>query len=357
MKLLHNAHFYIDGGFNNIFTSLLIDGDRIVNIPSNPLPGFPDLERIDLKGAYVYPGFIDAHTHSFSGGLYQDGVDLSACSSLDEILNLLSEAAKQGGTARNNTHYGSLESQNIEGLITHRMKYTEERIKAFGYKKMFDAAFPEMPIEQRYSNEAASFALSAYLRALLTNQAPFQKWLKGDKNAMTEQQKSGAIVFFGKAGCVRCHSEPNLGSINFAAVGVKDLFENGGLKTDINDLRNKGRGGFTNKAEDFYKFRVPQLYNLGDGGPYFHGSSKQTLKEVVEYFNDAVPENGRVPASQLSPFFKPLNLSEVEKEQLVAFLKDGLRDANLKRYVPERVNSGMCFPNNDYQSKEDMGCH
>lgn len=97
MKLLHNAHFYIDGGFNNIFTSLLIDGDRIVNIPSNPLPGFPDLERIDLKGAYVYPGFIDAHTHSFSGGLYQDGVDLSACSSLDEILNLLSEAAKQGG--------------------------------------------------------------------------------------------------------------------------------------------------------------------------------------------------------------------------------------------------------------------
>lgn len=140
-------------------------------------------------------------------------------------------------------------------------------------------------------------------------------------------------------------------------MGVKDLFENGGLKTDINDLRNKGRGGFTNKAEDFYKFRVPQLYNLGDGGPYFHGSSKQTLKEVVEYFNDAVPENGRVPASQLSPFFKPLNLSEVEKEQLVAFLKDGLRDANLKRYVPERVNSGMCFPNNDYQSKEDMGCH
>ena len=122
------------------------------------------------------------------------------------------------GTARNNTHYGSLESQNIEGLITHRMKYTEERIKAFGYKKMFDAAFPEMPIEQRYSNEAASFALSAYLRALLTNQAPFQKWLKGDKNAMTEQQKSGAIVFFGKAGCVRCHSEPNLGSINFAAL-------------------------------------------------------------------------------------------------------------------------------------------
>lgn len=259
-------------------------------------------------------------------------------------------------TARNNTYYGSLESQNIEGLITHRMNYTEERIQAFGYKKLFDDAFPELPPERRYSREAASFALSAFLRSLLTNQAPFQKWLKGDSHAMTENQKSGAIIFFGKAGCVRCHSEPNLGSKNFEALGVKDLFENGGLKTDVNDLRNKGRGGFTNRPEDYYKFRVPQLYNLGDGGPYFHGSSKQTLREVVEYFNDGIPENERVPASQISSFFTPLNLTESEMDNLVTFLKDGLRDPNLKRYVPERVISGFCFPNNDQKSKADMGC-
>ena len=259
-------------------------------------------------------------------------------------------------TSRNNTYYGNLESQNIEGLITHRMNFNPENISAYGYKKMFDVAFPELSPERRYSREGASFAISAYLRTLLTNQAPFQKWLKGDKKAMTDGQKKGAVLFFGKAGCVRCHSEPNLGSMRFEALGVKDLFEKGGLKTDINDLRNKGRGGFTNKGEDYYKFRVPQLYNLGDGGPYFHGSSKETLKDVLDYFNKGIHENERISADLISPLFKPLNLNEEEVDHLVEFIKDGLRDPDLKRYVPDQVKSGMCFPNNDAQSRADAHC-
>jgi cytochrome c peroxidase len=144
--------------------------------------------------------------------------------------------------------------------------------------------------------------------------------------------------------------------MTFAALGVDDLFEHGGLKTSINDARNRGRGGFTLQQEDLYKFRTPQLYNLGDSGPYFHGGSKQTLKEVVEYFNKGVPENARVPKEQLHPFLSPLNLSPQEVDALTAFLSNGLKDPNLLRYKPERVLSGMCFPNNDPLSKSDMGC-
>ncbi|MFM9950606.1 MAG: hypothetical protein ACKV1O_21895, partial [Saprospiraceae bacterium] len=136
-----------------------------------------------------------------------------------------------------------------------------------------------------------------------------------------------------------------------------DLFENGGLKTSQADLRNLGRGGFTGNPDDLYKFRVPQLYNLGDSGPYFHGSSKQTLEEVIEYFNNGVHENPRVPASQISLFFHPLGLNEEEKKDLVAFIRDGLRDPNLQRYVPEQVMSGLCFPNNDAVSQAQMGCN
>jgi len=259
-------------------------------------------------------------------------------------------------TARNHAHLGNLEAQNIEGLITHRLQYTEASVKSYGYKPLFDAAFPDVPERDRYSRFTASFALSAYIRSLLCTEAPFQKWLKGDKKAMTEQQKRGAALFFGKAACRRCHSETNLGSITFQAIGVDDLFEHGGLKTDINDKRNLGRGGFTNRSEDYYKFRVPQLYNLGDGGPYFHGASKQTLEEVVEYFNKAIPENKRVPLSSISPFFTPLNLNDEEVQDIVSFIRDGLRDPNLQRYVPSKVLSGMCFPDNDPQSKIDMGC-
>lgn len=260
------------------------------------------------------------------------------------------------GTARNHERLGALEGQNIEGLKVHRMLYTKELIEEAGYKELFDKALPELPENERYSRKGASFAISAYLRQNLTNQAPFQKWLKGDNHAMTDQQKKGAILFFGKAGCNSCHYEKNLGSMKFEALGVDDLYEHGGLKTGPADRRNLGRGGFTGRTEDMFKFRTPQLYNLGDSGPYFHGGSKATLEDVVKYFNNGKKENQRVPDSQLSSFIRPLGLTDEEVKDLTEFLANGLKDPNLKRYVPERVLSGLCFPNNDPASKIDMNC-
>ena len=259
-------------------------------------------------------------------------------------------------TAINHLNIGSLEMQNIEGLKTHRISYSKESVAEYGYTGLFDAAFPEIPEKERYSRYTGSLAISAFLRTILTDQAPFQLWLRGEVDAMTESQKRGAIVFFGKANCKSCHFEPNLGSIKFEALGVKDLWENGGLKTSINDRRNLGRGGFTGQTQDMYKFRVPQLYNLGDSGPYFHGGSKKTLEEVVRYFNEGVAENPHVPKEQLSFYLQPLKLSEQEIMDLTEFLTTGLRDPNLLRFKPERVLSGMCFPNNDPLSKADMNC-
>jgi cytochrome c peroxidase len=249
-----------------------------------------------------------------------------------------------------------MESQNIEALDIHRMVISKEVMDEYGYTPYFDAAFSEFPEDERYTKKTASFALSAYLRSLLTTEAPFQKWLKGEKDAMTEQQVRGAMLFFGKAHCVSCHSGPSFNAMNFYALGVNDLYQIGGLKTSAEDNRNKGRGGFTGKEEDMFKFKVPQLYNLKDTPFYFHGSSKNSIREVVEYFNEAIPENENVPANQIAPRFQPLHLSETEIDDLVSFLSDALHDPNLERYVPEYILSGNCFPNNDPLSRLDIGC-
>ena len=108
-----------------------------------------------------------------------------------------------------------LESQNIEGLEAHRMEVTEKVLDEYGYRAMFDEAFPEIPEEERYEPKYVSFAISAYLRTLLTTEAPFQKWLRGEDEAMTNTQKKGAIVFFDKAKCFRCHKSPSLNSVEF----------------------------------------------------------------------------------------------------------------------------------------------
>jgi len=95
---------------------------------------------------------------------------------------------------------------------------------------------------------------------------------------------------------------------------------------------------------------------LGDAPFYFHGSSFTDLREVVEYFNNGIPENSNVPDSQIARQFKPLGLTEAEIDDLTTFLESGLQDPNLDRYVPEEVLSGYCFPNNDVFSKIELGC-
>lgn len=261
------------------------------------------------------------------------------------------------GLDLNKEGMASLETQNIEGLEIHRMEITEEVLDDYGYRTYFDQAFSDVSEAERYSKRNAAFAISAYLRTLLTNQSPFQEYLKGNKDAMTVQEKRGALVFFSDAKCYHCHKEKNLGANEFYALGVNDLYQTGlAFNTSAEDKSNLGRGQFTGNTEDNYKFKIPQLYNLGDAPFFFHGSSKKTIKEVVHYFNDGIPENPNVPTEQVARQFKPLNLSEQQVEDLTIFLETGLRDPNLERYVPENVLSGFCFPNNDLFSQIELGC-
>ncbi|MCB0667923.1 MAG: hypothetical protein KDC80_18985 [Saprospiraceae bacterium] len=263
------------------------------------------------------------------------------------------------GTLPEVNHLGfiGLESQNIEGVRLHRMAVNEHVLDDLGYRTYFDAAFPEMEENDRYSDQTISFALGAYLRTILTTRAPFQKWLKGDRNAITDQQKEGALLFFGEARCYKCHNSPALSSMNFHALGTSDLYLHGGVNTSSEDPRNLGRGMFTQDPEDNYRFKVPQLYNLKAYKTFFHGSSKTTLAEVIDFKIKASSENDKVPQEKISPLFQPLDLTEQQRLALLDFLENALYDPDMDRYVPSSVISGYCFPNNDGQSKEDIGCN
>ena len=257
----------------------------------------------------------------------------------------------------NHLGFTGLESQNIEGLHLHRMAVNDHVLDDFGYRALFDNAFPEMDTVERYSDKAISFALGAYLRSILTTEAPFQQWLKGDRDALTDQQKRGAILFFDKARCYKCHNSPALGAMTFHALGTKDLYEQGGLNTSQNDPRNLGRAFFSGSPSDHRRFKVPQLYNTKDYATYFHGSSKESLEEVLDFKIAAKSEHESVGPDQISPLFQPLELTQEEREQLLDFLAHGLYDANMSRYVPSQTPSGLCFPNNDASSRMDLPCN
>ncbi len=274
--------------------------------------------------------------------------------------NVGTESVWNDNHATEGNHLGlmGLETQNIEGLTAHRIRIDKEILDEFGYTELFDEAFPEVAGQDTlYTKFYASFAISAYLRTVLGNQAPFQDWLKGESNAMTDREKQGAILFFSKANCSRCHYEPNLGSLEFHALGVKDMYQMDYYDTHATDFRNMGRASFTQNPDDMFKFKVPSIYNMSDTKFYFHGASKFSLKELLEYKNEAVSENPNVPDEMLSEKFEPLNLTDDEIAQLEEFLANGIRDPNLVRYKPDYVMSGQCFPNADPLSMKDLNCN
>ena len=147
--------------------------------------------------------------------------------------------------------------------------------------------------------------------------------------------------------------------MEFHAIGVKDLFENveATYGADETSDANLGRYSFTKNEADKYKFKVPQLYNLVDSEFFGHGSSFRSVRETIEYKNAGVKENSNMDDAQLASEFRPLNLTNAQIDDLTAFIENALRDPNLKRYEPIGILSGNCFPNNDPQSKDDLGCN
>ncbi|MFK7780941.1 cytochrome-c peroxidase [Psychroserpens sp.] len=255
----------------------------------------------------------------------------------------------------NNLGFEGVETQAIAGLEVHRLLIDEDFILNSDYKDLFDEAFSNVDVSERYSKLNAGLAIAAYERTLLPNQAPFQQWLNGNTNAMNEEETFGAILFFGVANCYSCHSGPALNGMDFYALGMNDLAgEN--IMTTIDDATKRGRGGFTGNAEDDYKFKTPQLYNLKDVTFFGHGGSFQTIKDVISYKNNAIAENQNVPVSQIPEMFTPLNLDDAQVDAITAFIENALYDSNLQRYVPSELPSGNCFPNADTVSSQDMGC-
>ena len=196
----------------------------------------------------------------------------------------------------------------------------------------------------------AALAIAAFERTVLANRAPFQQWLRGDESALSAQELRGGILFFGEAGCVQCHRGPALSSEQgatedqmFFAVGFSDLdTSDSRIHGNIAEADRRGRGGFTTRPQDNFKFKIPPLYNLADNDFMGHGASFQTIRSVVEYKNRAAAQNAAASDS-LDSRFQPLGLTTEEITDLVAFLENALRDPELMRYQPDSVPSGHCL--------------
>src|SRR6056297_983047 len=164
------------------------------------------------------------------------------------------------------------------------------------YQDWFQASFPEETAPVTFDNFAK--AIEAYEATLITP-APFDAWLNGDDNELTEQQKEGLAVFMDK-GCAACHNGVNLGGNGYYPFG---LIEKPGA--DVLPPDDRGRYQVTETADDSYVFRASPLRNIDQTAPYFHSGKVWDLEVAVAIMG----------TSQLGA-----ELTDPEVDKIVAFL-------------------------------------
>ncbi len=227
-----------------------------------------------------------------------------------------------------------------EAALVHRLSSIPE------YQKQFRRLFPSEGI----TLETVAKALAAYERTLISNNSPFDRFIKGDQNAITENQKSGWLLFKGKAKCIECHtfsaSAPLFTDSRFYNTGIAlrdQNFEK--LSQQIEVVKNVhtsslahepefselGRFLVTNDRKDMGAFKTPTLRDVELTGPYMHNGSLRTLLDVVRFYNQGGQNN-----PNLDKKIHPLDLNEKEINELVEFLRaltsdDVLRQAQTSK--------------------------
>ena len=176
-----------------------------------------------------------------------------------------------------------------------------ERLSAIpGYAAAFDAAFGKGDITRR----KVELALATYERSIVSGDAPFDRWIKGDEAAISAAAKRGFDLFNGKAHCASCHSGWTFTDASFHDIGT--------AKSD--DI---GRGRlFPSSVKLRYAFKTPTLRDVERRAPYMHDGSIATLEAVIDLY-----DRGGIERPSRSNLIAPLGLSKDEKVELIAFLK------------------------------------
>ena len=178
-------------------------------------------------------------------------------------------------------------------LIVKRLKRNEKYVDLA--RKGFDSEITAYV----YAKSIAEFE-----RTLISNDSPYDKYINGDQQALTESQVRGKTLFFDRLYCAKCHNGNDF---------TNDALLNNGLYVEYAD---SGRMRLTEDEEDRAIFRVPTLRNIEVTGPYMHDGSLLTLEAVIEHY-----AKGGFNHSAKGKEIVPFALTTEEKEDLINFLK------------------------------------
>jgi cytochrome c peroxidase len=243
------------------------------------------------------------------------------------------------------------------------------------YRKLFGQVFNEVRRGAPIDFEMFGKAIAEFEFTLTFADAPIDKFARGDRDEMTDEQKSGALLFFGKANCAQCHTVSGNSNEMFSdfkqhVIGVPQIFpkETNSVWDGAGGNEDFGLEQVTQNPADRYLFRTSPLRNVALQPTFFHNGAFNKLEDAVRHhLNVFQSARGYTPArldrdltGPLAPIepvlarldsllVSPVHLTDDEFRQLVDFVRVGLLDPrakpeNLRKLIPKRVPSGRPVP-------------
>ena len=254
----------------------------------DPNMGFSDGVALDLKHDGKKDKRNSPHIYNLAWApiIHWDGRTKKKCYTPDDTKEKTCLPPLEGQA------FKSMKKRGVYTSFIPKIKANQE------YRNLFVKAFPPNG-EITHANMA--IAMGAFERTLVSNNSAFDRFMKGDKNALTPEAKRGMALYEGKANCIACHDGANF---------TDHSFHNIGLASD-----DKGRGAKLKLPSMQGAFKTPGLRNATLTAPYMHDGSLASLEEVIKFYN-----RGGDNKDNQSATIKPLNLSDHEIWDLVAFL-------------------------------------
>lgn len=222
---------------------------------------------------------------------------------------------------------GGVAGNGEDDMMEARLAFVPEYREAF--RNVFGDDWPSV--------RHAYMAIAAFERTLVQTDTPFDNYMRGDDDALSDQQKRGLELFTGKANCAACHSGPLLTNEAYYNLGVPpydgweddpiaqitfrfELLAKGSTEKMYRSTKDDPGLYFRTKQKaDKGKFRVPSLRYTKYTYPYMHNGMLETLRDVVVFYNEGGGENEF--SANKTGMIQPLGLSDSEIDDIVAFLE------------------------------------
>ncbi|MDP1917473.1 MAG: cytochrome c peroxidase [Myxococcales bacterium] len=177
------------------------------------------------------------------------------------------------------------------------------RVAAVGrYRQGFERAFPDAGV----STTTIAKALASFERTVVSGKAPFDRWVDGERSAISDAARRGFVLFNTRAKCSKCHSGWRFTDESFHDIGVADA-----------DLGRGALPEFTKFTVLQHAFKTPSLRDTARRGPWMHDGSAKTLEEVIQLYD----VGGIVKRPSLSADLTPLSLSPQDEQDLIELMK------------------------------------